>query len=913
MLDKELTATMIQGGKYRQTHKASVIGVLGGVDCPEVSSKGNRFYNINNWTGRAIVEELVKWAKAHPKTIPTIDDIEDWVDAANSYPTRTPEIVIASTPDKLPIRTAMALTGGAYHESFHTKYSCKRMLRTQEIADIVIPRWNLVEDWSKHHKIIQEMSNIIEDIRIERCGRKEYEGSYTKLADLQDFILKQENIFERKDYPVISLIIGTFRDKGLGYNTVIQASVLDEYKKRNADAFNMVVAGPLAPLLQEVIALTASDDLGCVRLALDVVSVLAQLGGQGQGQGQQGCPKCGATPSKLVVRPKPKCPGKGIIRCSVCGWQDEIDMSGEPSDSSGEPQDGESPKFEGFDDKEQDQKDQKNKGKDKSGKGEKGKSDKSDDKDQDEQDSKESDDKDQDEQDSKKSDNEADGKDADGKDVDSKDSKDSDNDKTEGDSEDDSEDADSKKDSKDTDNAGDKDGKNADGEDADGEDGEGDGKESTDKGDDGEGDKGDKDSDQNGEGSEGDQGSEGDDGDSEGSEGSDSDKGENDNPEGQSQDASDGQEAGGHSYDKGPNEGNTDWNDVANDACKEIENGESAETLDGNSALETAFQEIADKEEGNLKSNEAVWKPYNSALDEINWVSPSKNGKDYDKSQANNITDSVKKEVTYLRSRLRTVIRSLEMKHPVHGVPKGRGLSGKFLVDSKVSLMQNLNPNRAYWRKGLTIDTSMAVAIVLDESGSMSGWRKDASRILVALTEPFDALNFATMAIGFRNGKSGEYVAEAATNCHRFDGIVYDIFKGWNERFSAVKWRFANTRAGGGTPMSDGIQFALNSLNTRNEAHRFLFVVTDGVPDSEHIPVIKRQVRIAKEAGIHIIGVGLGRAAYGVKTLYPDFVYSDDITLIPKMLLDKLNELSDFGNSRGKRVKGVAKSGIKSL
>jgi nitric oxide reductase activation protein len=113
--------------------------------------------------------------------------------------------------------------------------------------------------------------------------------------------------------------------------------------------------------------------------------------------------------------------------------------------------------------------------------------------------------------------------------------------------------------------------------------------------------------------------------------------------------------------------------------------------------------------------------------------------------------------------------------------------------------------------------------------------------------------------------------------------------------------------------MSDGIQFALNSLNTRNEAHRFLFIVTDGDPNSGHAPIIKRQIRIAKEAGIHIIGVGLGSSGYGVKKLYPDYVHSNDIAEIPKLLLTKLNDLSDLGQSRGKRVKGIAKSGIKHL
>jgi hypothetical protein len=136
--------------------------------------------------------------------------------------------------------------------------------------------------------------------------------------------------------------------------------------------------------------------------------------------------------------------------------------------------------------------------------------------------------------------------------------------------------------------------------------------------------------------------------------------------------------------------------------------------------------------------------------------------------------------------------------------------------------------------------------------------------------------------------------------------VIYDIFKGWDERFSSVRWRFSNTRATGGTPMSDGIQYGLMALSQRDEAHRFLFIVTDGCPDPGHDKVINRQIRIAKQAGVHVIGVGLGAGAAYVRTLFPDHVWSMDIHEIPKLLVAKLNELVDIcGSHRGCRVKST--------
>ena len=104
--------------------------------------------------------------------------------------------------------------------------------------------------------------------------------------------------------------------------------------------------------------------------------------------------------------------------------------------------------------------------------------------------------------------------------------------------------------------------------------------------------------------------------------------------------------------------------------------------------------------------------------------------------------------------------------------------------------------------------------------------------------------------------------------------------------------------------MADGVQFGLTALNERREAHRILFVITDGAPNYPHERVIARQVRLAKEAGIHVIGVGIGSASRYVKNLFPDYVWAETIQELPNPLMRKLNELCDFnGLHRGRRAK----------
>ncbi len=841
---------ILDGARYRQSHKASVIGILGS-RAPEVYSRGSLFYNQDNWTLRNLTMRMCKWAHDNPGCTPTYDDVCIWVSEANEERVANRAIVIASTPDKLPVRMACALTGGGYHEAFHTYYSCRESLNVSRIADMILPRWASLQDWSKYHDALQKWSNLIEDIRIERCGRKEFEGTFVPLCDLQDFILAQEAAGDEKSSGQIGamdVIVRTFRDVGLGYNTISQQEALKKYQQANSMAVEIIRKGPLAGLLEQSINLTTQDNYACLQIAMDVIIALGELAGEDKeenkskdgeaGDGGQKCPSCGASASHLKVRPISdgkggKVPGRGVVTCTSCGWQTETDIEEKP-DTGPQQGSGETPQFEGFDEP-----DGKSSNKDsKSGSG--------------------------------KSEKDPSGNKTGGK----------------GKSEDSEEESDgnpSGKDTKDEDDKSDEGEEGSAGSSADSE--------STDK--------------KEGTG----KGTAGGDGPSE--------DGEGENPKGvQSGEDSDsgessGNGAGGHDFDPNPIEGN-DWSQIASDA---INQASEINALDNNSALEGSMSSLTEKLDSDVQVGEAPWKPYDPSLDTFGLVSPSSKGRTYDSKMADLLIQEVKSESAYLRARLRNIVRALEMTNTVHGVPKGRGLSQRFLVDSRVTLKAGEFPQKAYFRKGQQIDMSMACAVVLDESGSMDSSLRDVTRIMIALTEPFDALKCPTMVIGFRDGKSanrhegGAFAGMMETvRYHRYEGVHYDIFKMWHERFNTVKWRFANTQARGGTPMADGIQYALRALDQRMEAHRFMFVVTDGWPNSGHTEIIKRQTRIAREAGVHIIGIGMGQGARCVQTLFEDYVWVPDnnISALPKLLVAKLNELVDKqSGKRGKQIRGL--------
>lgn len=361
--------------------------------------------------------------------------------------------------------------------------------------------------------------------------------------------------------------------------------------------------------------------------------------------------------------------------------------------------------------------------------------------------------------------------------------------------------------------------------------------------------------------------------------------------------------AGGHNYNPNPPRG---WDVVAQDFIQAAEQGDSSGLVDNNSALADAFEGVKDKEDRSCKRGEKAYRPFDRSLDSVAFVPESQRGRSDDNHRAQVLMASVKKEASYLRARLRSLVRAIEQTTIEHGVRRGRGLSERMFVDSKCAINAGSMPNRAYFDEGDQVDTSLAAVIVVDQSGSMTSLLHDATRIMMAITEPLDSLGCATMAVGFRDGEGGYLPPQTGHErpYHRFHGVHIDVFKAFHEKFSVVRWRFANTQATGGTPMADGVQFALEQLSERPEAHRILFVVTDGHPNHGHKEVMNRQIRVAKEAGIRVIAVGMGHSARYVQSTFPDSVWSSNIQEIPKMLVRKLNQIMDFrGTRRGRKIK----------
>jgi Mg-chelatase subunit ChlD len=216
------------------------------------------------------------------------------------------------------------------------------------------------------------------------------------------------------------------------------------------------------------------------------------------------------------------------------------------------------------------------------------------------------------------------------------------------------------------------------------------------------------------------------------------------------------------------------------------------------------------------------------------------------------------------------------------------------LVDSMASIRSGVMPNRAYERPTDAIDTTVSVVIVVDESGSMSyEKRMNAMKGALLIADALEAVKCPVAVIGFRNGARISATMPAGMKFHRKDGVHIDVFKDFAEPFTIAKERFGAFRGVGGTPMADGVQHALDMIQKRDDAHRIVFVLTDGVPDHGHLPVIRHQVRVASKAEIHVIGVGIGAESSYVQTSFPEHIYVPKVADLSRSLIDKLNQIVD--------------------
>ena len=377
--------------------------------------------------------------------------------------------------------------------------------------------------------------------------------------------------------------------------------------------------------------------------------------------------------------------------------------------------------------------------------------------------------------------------------------------------------------------------------------------------------------------------------------------GSNSEPKGEAdksdiQDEGYGDDSGGKGVHQGGGDASDDFTDVAQQLSDAINQGLFG-TTDRDDALNDSIEQEV-QESDPLQRGEQRYNP-------LQRMYPKElSHTERDTLSANKVLKDIAKESGQVKVGLQRLIRAMEQTNVSHGTKDGR-LSSRMYAKTWGELKGGKSPSRPYYKRSEKMDISIACSVVVDQSSSMSGLKQQTIKGMLALGDALNSVGAATQVTGFRYGgydNPNRPQGIQTQQCYA-GGACIDIFQQFGEKFTAVKGRFAHLRATGGTPTADGMQYSLESLSERNEAFRIMFVLTDGCPDGGHQPIINRQIRLAREAGIHVVGVGLGRGTQGVVSSYPDHIVAENMAELPEKLIAKLKViLKPSANKRGRRV-----------
>ncbi len=165
------------------------------------------------------------------------------------------------------------------------------------------------------------------------------------------------------------------------------------------------------------------------------------------------------------------------------------------------------------------------------------------------------------------------------------------------------------------------------------------------------------------------------------------------------------------------------------------------------------------------------------------------------------------------------------------------------------------------------------VTLLIDESGSMDNFRREAIQSTVLLVDALARLQIDVEVIGF---------AEQAVIHHEFSTPLTPQAK------DHLMAELMEHLGHGGTHDANAVKLALERILRQDAEGRYIFVVTDGNGNgpSKLADVLPQ----AEKAGVRVIGVGVGPGMEYVKTAYPRYVAVPNIEDLPRELRDRLME-----------------------
>jgi hypothetical protein len=339
--------------------------------------------------------------------------------------------------------------------------------------------------------------------------------------------------------------------------------------------------------------------------------------------------------------------------------------------------------------------------------------------------------------------------------------------------------------------------------------------------------------------------------------------------------------------------------------------GEEASGQPGGEGLQISWEELKDTDEALAEGLKKLMK---GAFNTSRQVHLSKDWDDTGPYKFEGVIDptpiseEAHKISAVMQKDLQRLIVARSQSYFVPGFRSGR-LNGPSLHRLKTG------DDRVFKRRHIAETNKVAVSLVCDLSGSMSGTPLRTAMVSAyAFAEILDRLRIPAEVCGFTSkgfppGFSYETIRDDLAAMMKDAGIPQGnirmtpfwgpIFKAYDEKFSPqVKQRIAHMaikQAGmAGNNDALAIEYAASRLRVRPEPRKLMIVFSDGQPsDGTDTAVLwnstKQNIADLAKQGIEVLGVGVEDNS--VKTFYPKHVVIQKVEELPVVTMKALKEM----------------------
>ena len=216
-----------------------------------------------------------------------------------------------------------------------------------------------------------------------------------------------------------------------------------------------------------------------------------------------------------------------------------------------------------------------------------------------------------------------------------------------------------------------------------------------------------------------------------------------------------------------------------------------------------------------------------------------------------------------------------------------------------------MGDDRVFRRKHEATSKDVAVEVVIDASGSMSGAKIHlATQAAYALSQVLERLQIKHEVLAFttsemeRTPEMFEAEAKLGRQFSRYEPLNMPILKSFDERINAkVRERFGwlpNSRILANNIDGECIQIAANRLKARRESGKIMMVLSDGNPAAYGDSLALRKhlkgvIKDIEKSGTRIVGLGIMTDC--VDQYYSKSIVINDVSELPRHVVKELRHL----------------------